>query len=158
MTKNLEKQTMENIVRLKTQDLAKFRELNEVFAKAFNDHEAYASKKPSDAYLQKLLTKDHVIAMVAEIEGHIVGGLIAYVLEKCEQERGEAYIYDLAVDEGFRRRGIARRLIEALKPVAKSEGAWIIFVQADQIDQPAVNLYDSMGNREEPFHYDIPIE
>ncbi len=41
---------------------------------------------------------------------------------------------------------------------AKSEGAWIIFVQADQVDQPAVNLYDSMGNREAPFHYDIPID
>jgi aminoglycoside 3-N-acetyltransferase I len=36
-----------------------------------------------------------------------VGGLIAYELEKFERARSELYIYDLAVAEDHRRRGVA---------------------------------------------------
>ena len=56
------------------------------------------------------------IALVAERDGETVGGLVAYVLRKCERERAEVYIYDLAVVESARRQGVATALIEALKP------------------------------------------
>ena len=42
----------------------------------------------------------------------MVGALAAYELLKFEAERSEIYIYDLAVLEEFRRRGIATALIE----------------------------------------------
>jgi aminoglycoside 3-N-acetyltransferase I len=83
--------------------------------------------------------------------------LAAYLLRKFEQERREAYIYDLAVAEGARRRGIATGLIEALKPVARAAGAHVIFVQADREDDPAIALYARLGRREEVFHFDIPV-
>ena len=142
---------------LTASDLQTFRELNIVFADAFEDQETHLSKPPSDAYLKNLLAKDHVIVIAAVKKNRVVGGLVAYVLEKYEQERGEAYIYDLAVAEGFRRQGIARGMIEALKPIAKKKGAWVIFVQADKVDKAAVALYESMGIKEEPLHFDIPI-
>ena len=95
--------------------------------------------------------------LVARINGTVVGALAGYELVKYEQERSEFYIYDLAVAEPFRRRGIARMLIEALKPIARSAGAWVIFVQADREDEPAVALYRSMGIEEAPLHFDIPL-
>ncbi len=34
-------------------------------------------------------------------------------------------------------------------------GAYVIFVQADREDEPAILLYRSLGIQEEPFHFDI---
>ena len=87
----------------------------------------------------------------------MVGGLAAYVLDKFEQERSEVYIYDLAVAEPHRRSGIATALIEALKPIAAERGAYVIFVQADPVDAPAVALYSKLGQREDVLHFDIAV-
>lgn len=142
---------------LNSKDLAVFKKLNEVFAEAFEDPETHLTKKPTDQYLEKLLSKNHFIAIAAFSGEKVVGGLVAYVLEKYEQERSEIYIYDLAVDLNYRRQGIARQLIIELKGIAKVLGSWVIFVQADRVDTPAVKLYQSMGSQEEPFHFDIAV-
>lgn len=84
-----------------------------------------------------------------------MGGLAAYVLPKFEQARSEVYIYDLAVVEAFRRQGIATAMIEALKGLAAARGAYVIFVQADHGDHPAIALYEKLGTREEVLHFDI---
>jgi aminoglycoside 3-N-acetyltransferase I len=101
------------------------------------------------------LAKDHFIVLVAEIGGELIGGLVAYELEKFEQERSEVYIYDLAVAENYRRRGVATALIEALKPIAREKGAWVIFVQADVGDAPPIQLYTKLGVREDVHQFDI---
>ncbi len=144
--------------KLEPTDLTILRELNLVFADAFGDQKTHLSNRPSDYYLTQLLSRPTFIALAALEGSRVVGGLIAYVLEKYEQERSEIYIYDLAVDEAFRRRGIARALIERLQSMAKDYGAWAIFVQADKVDTPAVRLYESMGVSEEPIHFDIPVK
>src|SRR5690606_36204953 len=117
----------------------------------------YRGARPDDAYLRDLLAAPTVIALVAEHAGEVVGGLCAYVLPKFEAARSEVYIYDLAVAERWRRQGIATGLIEALKPIAAGRSAWVIFVQADRQDDPAVALYETLGVREESLHYDIPV-
>ena len=137
-------------------DLAPACDLNAVFARAFDDPESYASAPPGQAYLTRLLGRDHVIVLVAIEAEAVIGGLVAYVFEKLEQERSEIYIYDLAVAEEHRRRGIATRLITELQQVAASLGAWVIFVQADYGDDPAIALYEGLGAREEVLHFDIP--
>lgn len=129
-----------------------------VFADAFDEAATFFSAPPTDAYFEKLLSNAHFVMLVARINGTVVGALAAYELVKYERQRSEFYIYDLAVAEPFRRRGIARTLIEALKPIAKSAGAWVIFVQADREDEPAVALYRSIGIEEAPLHFDIPLD
>ena len=88
----------------------------------------------------------------------MVGALAGYELVKFEAERSEIYIYDLAVREEYRRQGVATALFEALKPIAREKGAWVIFVQADPPDAPAVALYEKLGSREEVLHFDIAVE
>jgi aminoglycoside 3-N-acetyltransferase I len=84
--------------------------------------------------------------------------LVAYILHKFERERREVYIYDLAVAEEYRRRGVATALIRRLQAVARHIGAWVIYVQADYGDDPAIALYEKLGVREEVLHFDIALE
>ncbi len=86
-----------------------------------------------------------------------MGGLVAYELQKFEQERSEIYIYDLAVAIAHRRQGIATALIQALKNIAAERGAYVIFVQADRGDEPAIELYTRLGIREDVLHFDIAV-
>jgi aminoglycoside 3-N-acetyltransferase I len=142
------------IERLGTGSLATMREANRLFLEVFAD-EAYHGPGPGDAHLERLLADDKFIALAAWADGEMAGALAAYELVKYEAERSEIYIYDLAVREAHRRRGIATALIEALSPIAQEKGAWVIYVQADPPDAPAVALYDKLGAREEVLHFDI---
>ena len=136
-------------------DDAILRELNGVFAIAFEDAASYQSSPPSDEYLASLLADPTFIPLAAIGDGKVVGGLAAYVLKKFEQERSEIYIYDLAVLESHRRQGIATGLINELRAIARKIGAYVIYVQADPPDEPAVQLYESLGVREDVLHFDI---
>ncbi len=143
---------------LRAGDSDRMRALSDCFAEAFDDEESYRSAPPGDDYLDALLQSEYFIAIVAIAGDEVVGGLTAYELCKREQERSELYIYDLAVLEAFRRRGIATALVGELRHVAKSRDAWVVFVQADLDDAPTVALYTKLGSREDVLHFDIPVE
>lgn len=145
------------ISRLQPTHLAEFRALNALFATEFEDPEHYASALPPDAYAREQLANPAVIALLAQAGSEAVGALVAYVLPKLEQARSEVYIYDLAVKQSHRRQGIATALIEALKPIARERGAWVIYVQADYVDPPAIALYTKLGVREDVLHFDIGV-
>lgn len=129
-----------------------------MFGRAFDEVETFTRNQPGEDYLKRLLGGDQFIGLAALKDGAVIGGLAAYELKKFEQERSEIYIYDLAVDEAYRRRGVATDLIEALKPIAKARGAYVIFVQADYGDDPAIALYTKLGAREDVLHFDIAVE
>jgi aminoglycoside 3-N-acetyltransferase I len=143
--------------RLTPSDVSQLRALNALFGEAFDDHESYRAQPPSDEYLESLLAKEHVIALVALAEEQVAGGLVAFELEKFERARREIYIYDLAVAETHRRQGIATALIDRLREIAAERGAWVIYVQADYGDEPAIALYEKLGTREEVLHFDIAV-
>lgn len=132
---------------LDRRDVPLLKALLKVFGQAFNDLETYQGAMPSDDYLRALLDKKHFIVLAALDQGRVVGGLAAYLLEKFEQERREMYIYDLAVSRDHRRKGIATTLIETLRRIARKRRAYLIFVQADRGDTPAIRLYESLGTR-----------
>jgi aminoglycoside 3-N-acetyltransferase I len=129
---------------------------NRLFADVFGE-EGYQGPPAGPDHLRKLLADDKFIALVAHVDGELAGAIAAYELVKFEAERSEIYIYDLAVFERFRRQGIATALIEEVKAIGRSTGAWVIFVQADPPDEPAVALYDKLGKREEVLHFDISV-
>ncbi len=130
--------------------------LNDLYADAFADDATYRSRRPSEAYLRDVLADPGVFALTAENdEGVVLGGLTAYELRKLEQERSEIYLYDLAVAEAHRRRGIATALIRELQRLAALRGAWVVFVQADYGDDAAIALYEKLGTREEVLHFDL---
>ena len=145
------------IRRLTIYDVGHLRALNALFGGAFSDSETYGAEPPSEAYLERLLAKEYFIALVALVEGSVVGGLVGYELEKFERERREIYIYDLAVADTHRRQGIASTLIQRLRELAAKREAWVIYVQADYGDEPAIGLYEKLGVREDVMHFDIAV-
>jgi aminoglycoside 3-N-acetyltransferase I len=146
------------IHRLLSGELSLFHGLLTAFDHAFEDPEAYSSKRPSDGYVNELLASPTFIALVALKGDDVVGGLAAYELRKFEQERSELYIYDLAVLEAHRREGIATALINALRAIGRERGAYVVYVQADPPDAPAVALYTKLGTREDVYHFDIEVD
>ena len=145
------------IHRLAPGDVAMMEAMSTMFGEAFDEKETFSSARPSAAYLERLLGSDYFIALAALKAGEVVGGLAAYELRKFEQERSEIYIYDLAVVAPHRRQGIATALILKLRKIAAARGAWVIFVQADLGDEPAIALYTKLGRREDVLHFDIPV-
>jgi aminoglycoside 3-N-acetyltransferase I len=146
------------IKHLSAEDIDLMQKLLNIFEAEFNDTEVYGSKRPDDNYIRDLLNSNGVITLIAYNANNVMGGLVAYELKKFEQRRSEIYIYDLAVSKEYWRQGIATALINALKPIARDRGAWVIFVQADYSDEPAVKLYTKMGTREDVLHFDIPVK
>jgi aminoglycoside 3-N-acetyltransferase I len=143
--------------RLAPADIGVMRDLLRTLGEAFGDIETFSAKPPSQAYLERLLGKPDFVALAAIQGDEVIGGLMAYELQKFEQERSEYYIYDLAVRGDCRRRGVATALIESLKPIAAAGGGYVIFVQADHGDDPAVALYTKLGVREDVMHFDIGV-
>lgn len=140
---------------LGSDDIALARSMLDLFGRAFDDVSTYSAHQPDDRYLQQLLGSEGFLALVARSGDRVIGGLAGYVLPKFEQARSEFYIYDLAVDAGHRRRGVATAMIERLKGLAVARGIYAIFVQADHGDDPAIALYTKLGIREDVLHFDI---
>lgn len=138
-------------------DLALMHAMMAMFGRAFDDVETYTAAPPRAEYLTRLLARDTFIALAAVKDDAVIGGLAAYELPKFERERSEIYIYDLAVDDAHRRQGVATALITELRRIAAARGAYVIFVQADYGDDPAIALYTTMGTREDVMHFDIAV-
>ncbi len=139
-------------------DIEPMRATLAVFAEAFDDADTYCSAQPGSDYLRRLLGGEYFIAIAAFEGERVIGGIAAYELQKFEQERSEIYIYDLAVAEAHRRKGVASALIEETQRIAKQRGAWVVYVQADLGDDPAIALYTKHGTREDVLHFDIAPE
>lgn len=141
---------------LTSADIGAMRGMLAMFGDAFEDRDTYTKAQPDDAYLRDLLSSRDFIAIAARSGASVVGGLAAYVLPKFEQARKEVYIYDLAVASPCRRQGVATAMIERLQAIAVARGAYVIYVQADHGDDPAIALYTKLGVREDVLHFDIP--
>jgi len=89
---------------------------------------------------------------VAVCENRVAGFLAARSLGD-----GECELLNLAVSPQFRRRGIARRLVEALAGAFRGN----IFLEVRESNLAARNLYKSMEFKEigtRPGYYDVPPE
>ncbi len=149
---------MVSIRRLSASDVAGFRTMNAVFSDVFDEPENYSDAKPSDDNARDWLSDPKNVAILAEEDGRPAGALAGFLLPKFEQARSELYIYDLAVHEEFRRQGIATKMIEETRRIAREAGAWTIFVQADvqPEDEPAQALYRKLASNEiSVLHFDI---
>jgi ribosomal protein S18 acetylase RimI-like enzyme len=61
----------------------------------------------------------------------------------------EMLLYELGVDDGYRRRGLGRALVEALLELARSRGCTGVWVPVDDGDEPALATYRSTVPDEE---------
>ncbi|MCA1637332.1 MAG: GNAT family N-acetyltransferase [Acidobacteria bacterium] len=141
--------------KLEIGDLGCLTELVKLYEQVF-EMEDFAL--PAAQYLQSLLEKETVIFYVAMIDKKVVGGLTAHVLPSTYFPSSEVYIYDLAVETKFQRKGIGRRLINSLKEYCASLRLKEVFVQADLEDRHALDFYRATGGIAESvvhFSYEL---
>lgn len=140
---------------LSADDLVPMRRVLALFGEVFGEPETCSSKQPDDDYLRGLLGGGAFVCVAAFLGDEVIGGLAGYVLPKFEQRRSEFYIYDLAVAGPHRRRGVATAMIDEVRRIAALRGIYVILVQADYGDEPAIALYTKLGRREEILHFEI---
>ena len=142
---------------LSAYDVEPLKELLTVFGVVFGEVQRHLTYIPDESHVRALLARPHIVALVAHHGENVVGGLVAYELEKFENRRNEIYIFDIAVAKEHRRRGIATRLIEELRAIGRERGVGGIFVQAERGDKAAIKLYELFGKSGEPSHFDIGL-
>jgi aminoglycoside 3-N-acetyltransferase I len=144
------------IQKLDGSDISLIQQLLILFKRVFDEGDINISDLPDKRYLESLLVKNGFCAFVALADDKVVGGLTAYELDMYMEKGKEAYLYDLAVDENYRRQGIARLLLTKLQEYAKENGISTIFVEAHVEDMGAIDFYKSMNAvMEEVCHFNI---
>lgn len=141
------------IKKLNGSDIDQFTELVTLFAEVF---EMQNFNLPDPAQLQQTISNEHFISFVAiNEEKKIIGGLTAYILLPYYSSRPLVYLYDLAVAVRYQRKGIGKRLINALNDFAREKGMEEVFVQADRVDDYALDFYrkTSPTNEEDVVHF-----
>ncbi|TGK50533.1 GNAT family N-acetyltransferase [Leptospira kanakyensis] len=143
------------IKKLSSSELSQFIELIRVFEDVF---EMKNFQMPSSYYLQTLLDRDDFFVFVSISQNQVIGGLTAYTLSQYYSEKPLVYIFDLAVLTKYQRQGIGKSLIEAINVYCKKMGAEEVFVQADLVDDYALDFYRATGGLpEEVIHFTYPL-
>ncbi|WP_199200237.1 GNAT family N-acetyltransferase [Adhaeribacter arboris] len=143
------------IKKLKSQDLNTFIELIRVFEDVF---EMKNFILPDSKHLQQLLAQDSFFVFVALVNDKVVGGLTTYTLQQYYSTLPVVYIYDLAVLTSYQRQDIGRMLIANLNQYCKEIGVQEVFVQADEIDDYALEFYRATGGTaEKVVHFTYPL-
>lgn len=143
------------IKKLSASDLDQFIELIRVFEDVF---EMKNFQIPNSNYLQTLLERDDFFVFVSVLNNHVIGGLTSYTLRQYYSEKPLVYIYDLAVLTPYQRQGIGKTLIQSINAYCKDTGAEEVFVQADLVDDYALDFYRSTGaTGESVVHFYYPL-
>jgi ribosomal protein S18 acetylase RimI-like enzyme len=95
--------------------------------------------------LQYLQQRKSAVFLVAEEAGQVIGEGIALVRQHKGGHSGR--IYSLAVNENHRRKKIGRRLLQAMVDQLESRGVKRIYLDVEQSNTNALNLYERNGFR-----------
>ena len=87
--------------------------------------------------------------LLARWDGHPCGFLTAHRLQRFDRRRAEVLLYEIGVDEGFRRRGVGAALIAEVRRWAKEVGADEVWVLTDAGNGAAMALYATTGGQED---------
>jgi aminoglycoside 3-N-acetyltransferase I len=131
-----------SIKQLSADDLEQFIELVNLFAEVFELRDFFP---PEKKHLQKLLKQENFLVFVALENNTVVGGITAYSMTQYYTTRDAVFIYDLAVAESSQRKGIGKKLIDALNVYCKKTGVEVTFLEADEPDTHAIEFYRSTG-------------
>lgn len=125
-----------------------FEGLNRAWIEKFfwmEDRDTYVLQKPEEAIIEK-----GGAVLMAACNGEIAGTV---ALKKVTADVYE--FTKMAVDERFRRRGIAEALSRASFDKARELGAKKVILYSNRILTPAITMYHKLGFAEVPIEKDI---
>jgi GNAT superfamily N-acetyltransferase len=101
----------------------------------------YKARVPSSGEAERVLALDDVHIWIAEVDGELAGFAYAHELERIDGDT-MVFLYELEVDESFRRRGLGRALVEQAQTLAAGRRA---FVLTGLDNEPAQRTYAAVG-------------
>ena len=104
----------------------------------------FKHRVPSDEEAAALLARDDVHVWIADVDGEVAGFAYAYVLLRIDGDTG-IFLYELEVDERFRRRGLGRALVDEARALAERVGALKMWVDTSYDNEPARRTYAAAG-------------
>jgi len=103
-----------------------------------------------DATALFLARDGHHLLMAFDDSDRAVGFVSG--VETTHPDKGtEMFLYELAVAEDARNRGVGRALVAALADVAGERGCYGMWVLTDDDNPAAVRAYEAAGGRQEPL-------
>ena len=101
-----------------------------------------------DEWVERFLANDDHHLCIAWVDGEPAGFVSG--VEITHPDKGtEMLLYELGVDEPFRRRGLGRELVDALRSLARSRGCTGLWVPFDDDNEAARATYRSLSPDEE---------
>lgn len=99
-------------------------------------------------WAERFLAAPGHLLLIAYVDG-VPAGFVSGI-EMLHPDKGvEMCLYELSVDDPYRRRGIGRALTDALAAVARERGCYDMWVGVDTDNEPALATYGSAGARDE---------
>jgi len=120
-------------------------------------HREDFSRPWNDGEFAALLGQEAVFGYAAREVGKPKAPMAGFVLARLAA--GEAEILTVAVSRACRRRGIGRKLMDAVLRELHVQRAEALFLEVDETNAPAVALYRKLGFREvarRPAYYQTP--
>ena len=109
---------------------------------------------PESAF-QEIITQDGWIGLVAESDDTVIGyGCFYAVLE-------EAHLANIAVEESFRRKSVAKQLLDYILRFVKENGCQYIYLEVRPSNTGAIKFYEKFGFEilyKRPRYYRQPVE
>lgn len=96
--------------------------------------------------IRRQLELPQVIFLVAEVEGRVIGTVLA------THDGRKGWINRLAVDPAFRGRGLARRLVRMAEQELEAAGLQMFAALIEEDNLPSIKLFEKLGYT---FHPDI---
>ena len=112
--------------------------------------ESESSEPPSlDSDGMRLWLENSSNVLIAATEAvRPVGFALGYLLDRVDESRSMLFFYEIVVASDCRRRGIGRRLVEAMKTIAREQQISKMWVQTDPANSAARALYRCAGSTE----------
>jgi ribosomal protein S18 acetylase RimI-like enzyme len=108
--------------------------------------EAVVRRLAEDAAPQlDLLADERTIFLVAFDGDDPIGFVLAYELLRRRGDPAHLFVYEVGVDEGRRRQGVATTLFRELSRLALARGIRTGFVLTNESNEAAMELYRSVG-------------
>ncbi|MGW0787430.1 N-acetyltransferase family protein [Streptomyces sp. NPDC002911] len=99
---------------------------------------------PRPEWAARFLAADGHLLMIAYVDA-VPAGFVTGI-EMLHPDKGtEMCLYELSVDESYRRRGIGRALTQALAAEARARGCYDMWVGVERDDEAALATYRSAG-------------
>ncbi len=99
-------------------------------------------------YMRAFLADDRHYFVAAYVAEEPAGYIFGYRLSRFDGRPPMVFVYEVAVAEGHRRRGIGRALIEEVKRLAREDGCRTMFVPTNRSNEAAMALYRAAGGEE----------